>query len=396
MKIAPSKESSKAQGKRMLTPPIPFERPEKRDRDKNEYVTFKLRSTPDNPKSATYEFSVAYFNGSESPEETLDFVRDVDRVLKGQNVTEGTAMFALMKRLLRGDAEAAFARASDSALTQNAEAYLFAVEALVEHMFPERSLILQKRCMRRYMRKPNGLTTKKYVARIVEISQKLAQFPPFQPNQQLSTDELLDICEFGIPPKWQRQMVLQDFDPMAGTLQDLVKFCSRMEAAETEEANSTKALSEKIPKRKRDDKTTAKWCPVCEMNNHTLQECKIVKKIKEERNQRRNDYQPNKRFKSNSWRREESLKSKEKFSKFSQEHINAMVTTGIEKAMKRFAKKTGYQRGGIRKNREEVDLTEEQESMNSDFKSLHVSSGSEDSSSEESSNSESSDSSDDE
>ena len=42
---------------------------------------------------------------------------------------------------------------------------------------------------------------------------------------KLDDDETKDIFFFGIPNSWQKQMILQDFDPLDHTLEELVDFC---------------------------------------------------------------------------------------------------------------------------------------------------------------------------
>ncbi len=83
--------------------------------------------------------------------------------------------------------------------------------------------------MRRYLRKPRDMTTREFAACISEMNQYLKQFPPFEDNQELDEDEIIDILEFGIPHLWQNNMVLQGFDPMESTLAELVDFCKRHE-----------------------------------------------------------------------------------------------------------------------------------------------------------------------
>jgi hypothetical protein len=97
--------------------------------------------------------------------------------------------------------------------------------------------------MRRYLRKPRDMTTREFAARVSELNQYLKQFPPFEYNQELDEDEIIDILEFGIPHSWQNYMVLQGFDPMESTLAELVDFCERREFTEgnkTETAKSNK------------------------------------------------------------------------------------------------------------------------------------------------------------
>jgi len=71
-------------------------------------------------------------------------------------------------------------------------------------------------------------TIREHIARVVEINWYLMKFPEPKARQQptkLEDDELLDILEFGCPNSWQRQMMLQNFDPMDHTVQEFVQFC---------------------------------------------------------------------------------------------------------------------------------------------------------------------------
>ena len=107
MKIATGKPTNK----RILVPPIPLERPEKKKLDKSDYASFKLRNNPAEADSTQYEVTIKYFQTG-SPEELLEFIRDIKRVIEGQNLTTGPTQFSLMRRMLRGDALAAFKAAS--------------------------------------------------------------------------------------------------------------------------------------------------------------------------------------------------------------------------------------------------------------------------------------------
>ena len=63
-------------------------------------------------------------------------------------------------------------------------------------------------------------------------------FPPFQPNQQLPLDELLDIAEFAVPASWQRTMHMHGFVPTMHDENVFVEFCKRCEFNEGPVENS--------------------------------------------------------------------------------------------------------------------------------------------------------------
>ena len=95
---------------------IPFKRLAGKTLEQGEYHTYKLRTSPTSNSSPVYELSVPFFEDG-TPEEWLKFCRNVKAVLKGQNVTNGTSMFAVVNTLLRGDALTAFEAAVAFATT---------------------------------------------------------------------------------------------------------------------------------------------------------------------------------------------------------------------------------------------------------------------------------------
>eukprot|EP00957_Ditylum_brightwellii_P042967 3254382-Ditylum_brightwellii.AAC.1 len=71
---------------------------------------YKLRTTPADTDSPTYELSVPFFDKG-SPKEWIKFRHGLQAVLKGQNVTQGPASYTVAKTLLKGDALTVFKQA---------------------------------------------------------------------------------------------------------------------------------------------------------------------------------------------------------------------------------------------------------------------------------------------
>jgi len=362
--------------RRILIAPIPLERPDKKPLRKDESLTFKLRNNPAEADSTTYEFTIRFFETG-TPEECLDFVRDTKRVITGQNITTGPAKYALIRRLLKGDALAAFNRAATTAGNETLVNFNVAINELVTHVFPRRALITQKHCMRRFMRKPNTMTMREYMARMVEINQKLPEFPPHAADQALPQDEILDIGEFATPGSWQREMVVQDFDAMDGTVQDLVNFCERMEQTEEHDNNATEVKKSKtkdsgykIPKK--EGKSSGPWCEWCESNTHMTKDCRSLKRMKEDKNK---SWRDQKRQKY-SWSRKEEEKKKSGSSfQLKKEQINAMVQREVKRQVQELS-------AGKRKRSEEQYTAEEDEELKTGFENFSLSDNSSDNASE--------------
>ena len=302
MKVHPTNPSSSANhngsnGKGRINPPIPLERAEGRSLSKGEYLAYKLRNDPADDTSPTYELTVPYFSTG-TCEEWLKFRANVDKILQGQHVTTGPAKFLVARRLLTGDALSVFNLALDElGANETNNSYELCMDALARHVFPKRASQLQKRYMRRFVRKPINMTTKQFAARLQELNAYLPKFPTAHAGQaavsKLDDDEVVDIMEFGVPRSWQRKMVEHDFDVMTASIHDFVDFCDRMETIGAADEGQTKNVGHKISgssqktateknrnkKRDRPNSGGSKHCLIhgdTGPKGHTSDECKVL------------------------------------------------------------------------------------------------------------------------
>jgi hypothetical protein len=284
--------------KSSTTVPIPLEREEPKALLKHEALTMKLRTVPAQADSPTYELTIPYFK-SGKPEELLEFIKRLRRVFVGQGLNDGPSQYTMARRLLDGDALAAFNAAAAAAGNETAAHMLTSLNGVISHVFPLRALQAQKRYMRRHMRKPRDMTMRVYVTRVQEINGLLDQFPPFAPNQALADDELIEILEFAIPKTWQKQMIKQNFDPQANTIAAFVQFCERMESTEelenstpkgeSSKGNYHKSKSEEKKKKyssssknkrgsdERSGSDNKKYCMLHGLGSHTTDDCLTLK-----------------------------------------------------------------------------------------------------------------------
>ncbi len=65
--------------------------------------------------------------------------------------------------------------------------------------------------MHQFMRKPKSMTIRAYVSQVNKLNLYLSLFPPFANGQGMANDELLELLEFAVPNKWQKQFTLQGF-----------------------------------------------------------------------------------------------------------------------------------------------------------------------------------------
>jgi hypothetical protein len=218
-----------------MEPPIALERPVKKELEKGDYLTYKLRNDPADPQSPGYELTIPYFRDG-TPEQFLRFKKNLNKVFNGQNVTDGPGMFTIGRRLMDGDALSHFENfVTAEALTQTVNNFNKAMEAVGRHVFPAQAAKLQKRYLRRFVRKPIGMTSRMFVARVQELNNYLPFFPeqvPGEPIQKLDDDEIIDLMEFGVPRSWQKKMEEHSFDSTNTTIGEFLAFCERMERIE--------------------------------------------------------------------------------------------------------------------------------------------------------------------
>ena len=233
--------------KTCFTPPIPLERPEKKELQKGEYLVLKLKSLPSDKDSQTYELSIPYFSTG-TPEEWFRFQRDLNRVIVGQGLKDGPAKFAMARRLLEGDALMKFQERAAHYRDESDENYSKVLKEVAEHVLPKKALAYQKRYMRRFMRKPQNMKIRLFIARVKELNEYLKLFPPFADSQAIEEDELKDIFKFTIPNKWRNQATVQGFDILSHTHNEFIEFCERLELIEEQNP-------EESPKKPKDDKS---------------------------------------------------------------------------------------------------------------------------------------------
>ena len=363
MRIA--KKAVRILQKKALVPPITLERPEKEALEKGQYMDFKCKTNPSANDSATYNLPIPYFRAGK-PEEWLRFRMNFDKVIAGQSITLAEHKFALARKLIEGDALAAFNEEAGRHRNMTNATLTTCLDAVTAHVFPAQALRTQTRYMRRFLRKPRDMDTRKWSARIQEINSYLPKFPTENGNAPaaLSEDELLDIMEFGIPAHWQGAMTLQGFNPQSHSVIDFVQFCERLEITDphAEEENSSnkgilknstsKSIISTSGKRKagREGLNCLYHGPNC---GHTTDNCYHLK-------------QAAKKLKRENGGTNHTKKS------YSRNEVNAMVKQGVKKFLdKNKKKKSGSFQEQELNNFEHLSVSDESDIGSIDLSSVN-------------------------
>ena len=175
MKVSPPRHYNR---RSLVVPPISVEKESTKTLSKDKYQSYKCRTTPTDKDSPTYEIAVPYF-GDGTPEKWIQFLRLLKQVFKGQGDSTGPARFVKARQLLVGNALTSFEShvSSIDGHTETLASFKLAMMAVSQDVFPKRAAQTQKRYLRRYLRKPAEMTTKKYAARVVEINSYFKYFP---------------------------------------------------------------------------------------------------------------------------------------------------------------------------------------------------------------------------
>ena len=284
----------KGGNKLMVVPPIPLERSDHKKVPKTSYVTFKLRSNPTDTDSPVYDFSMQYFRDG-STEELLVCLKNIRKVMTGMNVTTGPTQYAMVRRVLQGDALSAFDASATIHGNETVENLKKCFEDLKKHVFPVNAYQRQRHYMNRILRKPKEMTIRQFMTRLSELNEYLGRFPDPSTNvtaTKFSDHELTDIATNAIPNSWIKAMTYHNFDPLVHTPSDFTSFCERIEHVEgmglteknshTESSTSgtgkVQSRSQKGKRKSRQSQSneTSRWCVLHQTDTHDTNECKTL------------------------------------------------------------------------------------------------------------------------
>ena len=356
MKITVPKENG-SQKRSSLILPLKEDVEETYTLDKTNSVSWELSTIPGTAGAATYKFQCRILTGDEQPRQMMRWRQDVRKVCIGLHVTTlatrrpimeacmRTGPMAVFKGAIDAQARVAFIQAltaaeavdiaagntvaSDAVKNNGADHYILdehldvALNLVLSNYLPRKVLARVKRSMRRDMRKPADMKVRHYYQNLIRMNdEELPNLPPFQPNNKLSQDELLDILLFGTPRSWQKEMDRQQFDPIEKGLHDTVDFMEGLESTETNEETSkpkTKSLSNKKTKKGNDSTKAPYYCEQHGANwTHNTKDCRFLKEKKTGG------------FKNKTWNRKASEASDQ-----SKKDLAAILSKAVNKAVKK-------------------------------------------------------------
>ena len=270
----------------VIKPAIKLTRPEAKVLKKGEYISPNCLTEPGNPDSPSYMIQLPYY-GDGSPEEYLTWRDLLKKALTGQNITDGPGMFSYTENVMTGDALAFFKRKTLEAPARTAVRYNIVMKELTAHVFPVHAYREQKRYMRRFLRKPQEMTTREYFTRVQEINNHLTLFPTESEDEvatAMSQDELVETLYHALPNSWMTNMVLQGLNYAQHSLTELLQTCERFESVEEpapEKPSKDSKSSSSSKKRKQitfensdeESSSSRKYCLIHGLCTHNTNDC---------------------------------------------------------------------------------------------------------------------------
>ena len=361
-KLSRASKLSPQQSERYANDPaIPLKRPKKPKYDSSELVKYKCYHNPEDEENRSeFTISLPIFGGG-TPEETLEWLKQAHKVIKGTNMHNPVRRHEFFTSMLTGDVKAVFANKAIELGHRSIPNLRRCEEALITHSFPHKALEYQKRYMRNAFFKPEDWTIRRFAARVEEINNLLEEFPPFNDamrgEKKMPPDELITIVTQGAPDDWQEQMVIQDFDAEGKDMTEVLTFFDRMAHAKGEQTTFSikerRTINTKIPRKGKltsdfndHSKSFARlYCTFCNKNGHTQEECRHYKKAKMQHSdlsRNKKPYHSNNKWKRTKYDHDSKPKYQNKTWKksqektYSKEEVKMILDQSHQKLLKKY------------------------------------------------------------
>jgi hypothetical protein len=238
-----------------LTPSIFLHQEPKDEKQARDTVEFTLKvKAGSNAKAQTYKKKVQRFH-SGTATDWIDVLENLEEIWSQNSITSPSDREANVRALFRDDSLTAFEAFIEDARRPNEgnnalqpltnDMIEAALDAVAKENFPHRALENQKLWMRRSIRKPKDMSTRKMTAALVRMNTKLIRFPGATERDLFSAEDLLEIIEWSLPPKWRAKFDLSGYVPSLFNRARLIAECEAIERSEASVAPSSNSKNHK-------------------------------------------------------------------------------------------------------------------------------------------------------
>ena len=113
-----------------------------------------------------------------TPEEWLQLLAAHKRICQGQNITHGPGMYNVLSRHLKGSILSKYNTVAAAHGNQTVDHFELVAADLTAHVFPSKAYVIQKRYMKKFIKKPRNMKIRALVSRIQELNDYLPSLPP--------------------------------------------------------------------------------------------------------------------------------------------------------------------------------------------------------------------------
>ena len=131
---------------------------------------------PVDANSAGYERTIPIFMKG-SPEEWIDWTKNVQREIMGQNATTGAAKYAFARRLLEDGALKAFENAAHVMGGKTNNHYKLVIKVITVDIVPKKALQQQKQYIQGCLKILFGMNVKDFMEQVIAMNELLTLFP---------------------------------------------------------------------------------------------------------------------------------------------------------------------------------------------------------------------------
>jgi len=225
--------------------PLDFDAKKTDEEESRDYVTMSLR-TSIGQETPTYKKKLyRFYDGT--PYEWLTTMEDMGELWRQNSITAGDEQLASARTILRGealnvfDAEMAELQGKPGFILHTPETINCGLKAVTKSVFPHRALETQKLWMRRGMKKPQNMATRRFAAIVTKINSYLPLFPTGKKADLFSPEEVVELIEWALPANWRTKFDLDGYVPTLDSKARLVEACEAIERNEPEQRTTRNA-----------------------------------------------------------------------------------------------------------------------------------------------------------
>ena len=225
---------------------------------KEDYKTIEIKSDPNDNSSNKVKLTIVLLKDNQ-PEKVIAWQKSVIcKVLPSMGLQDNRSKARFMEETMKEPIVSTWRTIYEGKMSKDEadkptltdDNFKKAVQAFLKTIMPHHCLRKQRRYLLFAVRKPFGMSVRRFVQELEEKNNDLALYPPkFDNTQKLPKDIISAVRDNSWPMLWQKQAILQGHDTLASSNEQTIEFFERIE--ETEGEKKEEDFGWTIPRKKR-------------------------------------------------------------------------------------------------------------------------------------------------